>query len=116
VADATRIVLANGVNRSAQGSDRVAAHFTGVVAARWAVPDKATLVFMAAFHRFLNAGSGDPAGALREAQLWMLDPAREVPATWPQPLRRQAARLSAFRSGTWLADAEAWAAFTYQGR
>jgi hypothetical protein len=94
----------------------LAAGSTGVVAARWAVPDKATLVFMAAFHRFLNAGSGDPAGALREAQLWMLDPAREVPATWPRPLRRQAARLSAFRSGTWLADAEAWAAFTYQGR
>jgi CHAT domain-containing protein len=85
----------------------LAAGSTGVVAARWAVTDKLTARFMAAFHLFLAAGNSDVAGALREAQLWMLDPAREVPATWPEWLKRRAPSL---------AQVEAWAAFTYQGR
>lgn len=86
----------------------LAAGASGVVAARWAVPDSATLAFMAAFHHFLNAGQCDPAHALRAAQLWMLDPDREIPAAWPEGLGRPA------RSGP--AAAWTWAAFTYQGR
>jgi hypothetical protein len=84
----------------------LAAGSTGVVAARWAVTDKVTAVFMAALHQFLNAGDSDAASALRKAQLWMLDPAREIPADWPEKLRRAAS----------LAEVEVWAAFTYQGR
>jgi CHAT domain len=84
----------------------LAAGSTGVVAARWAVSDRVSAVFMAAFHRFLNAGSGDAASALRETQLWMLDPARQTPADCPPRLRRAAS----------MAEAESWAAFTYQGR
>jgi hypothetical protein len=94
----------------------LAAGSTGVVAARWAVPDASTKLFMVTFHRFLNAANADPAHALREAQLWMLDPAREIPAAWPEPLKQQAARLAAHRAGTGLAGVEAWAAFSYQGR
>ncbi len=94
----------------------LAAGSTGVVAARWAVPDAATKLFMMAFHRFLNAANADPAHALREAQLWMLDPGREVPATWPEPLKEQAGRLAVIRTGSGLAGVEAWAAFTYQGQ
>ena len=86
----------------------IAAGACGVVAARWAVPDSATLAFMAAFHYFLNAGHCDPAHALRAAQLWMLDPDREIPAAWPQWLRQ--------RAGAGLARPRTWAAFTYQGR
>jgi hypothetical protein len=94
----------------------LAAGCSGVVAARWAVPDDATMVFMAVFHHFLNAGSADPARALRDSQLWMLDPARELPAAWPEPLRQRVGGLAASSPGTRLAGAEAWAAFTYQGR
>jgi CHAT domain-containing protein len=86
----------------------LAAGSTGVVAARWAVPDAPTMLFMMMLHRFLNDGTPDPARALRETQLWMLDPAREVPAAWPEPLKTRV------RSS--LAEVEAWAAFTYQGR
>jgi len=89
----------------------LAAGGSGVVAARWAVPDAATAVFMAVFHQFLNAGAADPAAALRDAQLWMLDPGRGVPGDWPDVLADSAAMLA----GT-LAAAESWAAFTYQGR
>jgi hypothetical protein len=90
----------------------LAAGSSGVVAARWAVPDLETMLFMAIFHHLLNAGNAGPAHALRDAQLWMLDPARQVPAAWPQPLRQRAARAGRSR----LPRAEAWAAFTYQGR
>jgi CHAT domain len=89
----------------------LAAGSSGVVAARWAVPDSETMLFMAIFHHFLNAGDADPARALREAQLWMLDPARQMPASWPPSLKERA-RLGRSR----LARAQAWAAFTYQGR
>lgn len=93
----------------------LAAGSNGVVAARWSVPDAATALFMLAFHRFLNSGHGDPAHALREAQLWMLNPRREVPDDWPKPLRQEA-DLDGRPDGPNLTSTEAWAAFTYQGR
>jgi tetratricopeptide (TPR) repeat protein len=93
----------------------LAAGSAGVVAARWSVPDAATALFMAAFHRFLNEGDGDPARALRLAQLWMLNPAREVPESWPKTLRDEAS-LDGQPAGPNLTSTEAWAGFTYQGR
>jgi CHAT domain-containing protein len=92
----------------------LAAGSAGVVAARWSVPDAETALFMAAFHRFLNEGGGDPAHALREAQLWMLNPAREVPESWPKVLRDEAS-LDGQPNGPNLTSTEAWAGFTYQG-
>lgn len=83
----------------------------GVVAARWMVTDPQSALFMAAFHRFLNRGRRDPAHALREAQLWMLDPDREVPDDWPELVRDEARR-----DITDLTTVAAWAGFTYQGR
>ncbi len=94
----------------------LAAGSSGVVAARWAISDDTTMVFMAAFHHFLNGPVSDPPRALRETQLWMLDPAREIPAAWPDPLRQKASAMAASSRGTKLAGIEAWAAFTYQGR
>lgn len=93
----------------------IAAGSAGVVAARWSVPEAGTALFMAAFHRFLNEMDGDPAGALREAQLWMLNPDREVPASWPDLLRDEVG-LDGRPDGPNLTSAEAWAGFTYQGR
>jgi hypothetical protein len=94
----------------------LAAGSSGVVAARWAVSDETTMLFMATFHRFLNAESGDPVRALRDTQLWMLDPGREIPVAWPERLRERAARHARARTGAGLAAVWAWAGFTYQGR
>ena len=93
----------------------LAAGGVGVVAARWSVPDAETALFMAAFHRFLNGKYEDPARALRAAQLWMLDPDREVPASWPQELRDEVGQ-DGRPDGPSLLGTEAWAGFTYQGR
>lgn len=93
----------------------LAAGSAGVVAAKWSVSDAETALFMAAFHRFLNGGHGDPARALREAQLWMLNPDREVPGSWLKELREEAS-LDGQPGGPNLTSAEAWAGFTYQGR
>jgi hypothetical protein len=93
----------------------LAAGSAGVVAARWSVPDADTALFMAAFHRYLNDGYPDPARALREAQLWMLDPDREVPASWPKEFRDEAGQ-DGQPDGPSLTSTEAWAGFTYQGR
>jgi hypothetical protein len=86
----------------------------GVVAARWRVGESATALLMAAFHRYLTAGAS-PARALRQAQLWMLDPGRDVPGHWPRQLRDEA-ELAAEPDGADLASPAAWAGFAYQGR
>jgi CHAT domain-containing protein len=56
----------------------------GVVGSTWRVEDEATRRLMVAFHQRYRA-SGDPAAALREAQLAMLrssDPEHRSAATW----------------------------------
>lgn len=93
----------------------LAAGSAGVVAARWAVADAVTALLMNVFHQMLNGPHPDPAGALRAAQLWLLDPDREVPADWPKVLREEAT-LASSAGGPDLAGPDAWAAFTYQGR
>ncbi len=87
----------------------------GVVAARWEVGDAVTALFMNVFHHLLNTGGRPPADALREAQLWMLDPDREVPGAWPRVLGEEAA-MAGSAGGPDLASPAAWAGFTYQGR
>lgn len=87
----------------------------GVVAARWRVADNATALFMVMFHHYLNARRASPVLALREAQSWMLDPAREVPDGLPSVLRDEAA-LADKPGGPDLTNPAAWAGFTYQGR
>jgi len=89
----------------------------GVVAARWRVNARTTALLMAAFHRYLNAGA-DPASALRRAQLWMLDPEHDIPASWPLKLREQAAIPDDPDDPDEppLVHPAAWAGFAYQGR
>jgi hypothetical protein len=86
------------------------AGFATVIASRWKVADfrAAVLVFM--FHHYL-AQCLAPADALREAQLWMLDPGRRIPTGMPTCLAEDA---SAADAG--LDDPRGWAAFTHQGR
>ncbi|TMR05030.1 CHAT domain-containing protein [Actinomadura soli] len=87
----------------------LAAGASGAVGARWPVDDVPTALLMAVFHHYLNSGYDDPARALRAAQLWMLDPARRLPAGADPKLADEMALTD-------LAAPAAWAAFTCQGR
>ena len=56
----------------------------GVLGTLWPIDDQLTLPFMLAFHRRYRR-TGNPAGALREAQLEMLhsaDTVRRSPSVW----------------------------------
>ncbi|MEO3756060.1 CHAT domain-containing protein [Streptomyces sp. B6B3] len=79
-----------------------------VVGSRWAVRDGATAVMMAVFHHFVAVDSRAPADALREAQLWMLNPERRPPPALHGPLLVEADRRD-------LQEVHNWAAFTHQG-
>jgi hypothetical protein len=81
----------------------------GAVGARWAVNDQVTALLMFMFHRHLIRAPGDgPAGALRAAQLWMLNPDREIPPEMPGELARLVR--------SFIRHPYAWAAFTCHGR
>jgi CHAT domain len=88
---------------------------TGVVAARWEVEAKVTALFMNVFHGYLNGPFPQPARALREAQVWMLNPDREIPREWPKALRDEA-DLAGRPGGADLQAPRAWAGFIYQGQ
>ncbi|MEV4352047.1 CHAT domain-containing protein [Actinoplanes sp. NPDC049596] len=74
----------------------------------WRVPDEETSLLMFLVHHHLNTGRCSPADALRQAQLWMLDPDRAVPPTMPAELARHG-------TSPRLADPLCWAGFTHQG-
>jgi len=86
----------------------LAAGAAGVVGSRWVVDNAGTPILMFMLHHGLRQGLL-PADALRAAQVWMLDPGREVPGDMPQSLTDEVARTDLTAVGT-------WAAFTYQGR
>jgi hypothetical protein len=58
-----------------------------VLSTQWSIPDDTTSSLMFMFHHFLRRKSLPPWRALREAQLWMLDPDRRPPAEMPPDLR-----------------------------
>ena len=74
----------------------------------WPVPDEATSVLMYMTHHFLRRAGDPSAVALRRAQLWVLDPAREVPADMPREMRERV-------EGIDPDDLSAWAGFTHLG-
>ncbi|MBG0852851.1 CHAT domain-containing protein [Streptomyces spinoverrucosus] len=80
-----------------------------VVGSLWPVPDDATSVLMFLTHHFLRTEGEPPARALRRAQLWMLDPARDLPAGLPARLAERAAHIDPD-------DLSAWAGFTHLGQ
>jgi CHAT domain-containing protein len=85
----------------------LAAGATGVVGSRWAVDDRVTAYLMYMFHHYLTVKGLPAGGALRAAQMWMLDPERRLPAglTALSPVAPES-----------LATIESWAAFSYHGR
>ncbi|MEU2957135.1 CHAT domain-containing protein, partial [Streptomyces xanthochromogenes] len=52
-----------------------------VVGSRWTTADGASALMMSLFHHFAAVEGLDPAAALRAAQLWMLDPGRQLPSS-----------------------------------
>ncbi|MGX4689410.1 CHAT domain-containing protein [Streptomyces sp. JNUCC 63] len=84
----------------------LAAGATAVVGSRWEVPDGLTGLMMFVFHDRLRAGA-TPVRALRETQLWLLDPDRRT-----EGMPRSVAGLLHDGDPTAL---ELWAAFACQG-
>ncbi|MEU9420370.1 CHAT domain-containing protein [Streptomyces sp. NPDC048272] len=80
-----------------------------VIGSLWPVPDDATSVLMFMTHHFLRREQEPPARALRRAQLWMLDPGRQVPDGLPPALTARLAHLDPH-------DLSAWAGFTHLGQ
>ncbi|WP_328945702.1 CHAT domain-containing protein [Streptomyces sp. NBC_00250] len=80
-----------------------------VIGSLWPVPDDATSVLMFLTHHYLRREGEPPAKALRRAQLWMLDPARKLPAGLPPLIAERARRVDP-------GDLSSWAGFTHLGQ
>ncbi|GGN18228.1 hypothetical protein FHR83_004114 [Actinoplanes campanulatus] len=80
-----------------------------VLSTQWTIPDSSTSLLMFMFHHHLMTGRLPVWEALHRAQLWMLDPDREVPESMP-------ARLSAQLDDGDPADVTGWAGFLHGGR
>ncbi|MEV4140700.1 CHAT domain-containing protein [Dactylosporangium sp. NPDC049742] len=90
------------------GAAFLAAGVRTVLSTQWSAPDQDTSVLVYMFHHHLMAERRPAWDALRRAQLWMLDPRREVPPAMPEELARQLA-------GTDPARVVAWAGFIHSG-
>ena len=93
------------------GTAFLAGGVRSVLSTQWAIPDGATSVLMFMFHHYLMVEGLPPGDALRRAQLWMLDPARRVPATMPEMLLDEV-----YRPGVDLTQIAAWAGFVHWGQ
>lgn len=83
------------------GTAFLAAGVRSVLSTQWSIPDQDTSVLAFMFHHFLVVERKPVWDALREAQLWMLDPRRRPPGTMPAPLRRQLDAVSPERVVSW---------------
>ncbi|MEW2127166.1 CHAT domain-containing protein [Streptomyces sp. NPDC007259] len=90
---------------------------SSVLGSLWPVRLHATALVDLLFHHGLRTGH-PPVDALRRAQLWMVGPARELPASLPADVRRLAAGLldALTASGHDPADPACWAGLVAVGR
>ncbi|MEV6603060.1 CHAT domain-containing protein [Kutzneria sp. NPDC051319] len=111
------VMAACHTNRSIHGYDEayslgtafLAGGVRSVLSTQWAVPDSATSSLMFLFHYFLRERGMRPREALREAQMWMLDPNRLHPECMPEELRAQSADER-------NAQVLSWAGFVHYGQ
>ncbi|WP_212831792.1 CHAT domain-containing protein [Catellatospora sp. TT07R-123] len=68
------------------GTGFLAGGVRSVLSTQWSIPDAATSWLMYLFHHNLRTVGMPPWQALRQAQLWMLDPARTPPPGMPAGL------------------------------
>jgi CHAT domain-containing protein len=80
-----------------------------VLSTLWSIDDRATSVLMYLFHHNLMVGRFPVREALRQAQLWMLDPYR-------QPLPSMPPQLNDPLDGAGFAAVSAWAGFVHWGQ
>ncbi|MFD5898396.1 CHAT domain-containing protein [Streptomyces sp. NPDC060366] len=90
---------------------------SSVLGSLWPVRLHATALLDLLFHHRLREGDA-PAHALRDAQLWMLDPARSVEAAFPRSVRPAATELLRLllAAGRDPADPALWAGLVAVGR
>ncbi len=108
------VIAACNTGRSIHGYDEayslgtafLAAGARTVLSTQWAIPDEETSALMFVFHHHLREEGLPPWDALRRAQLWMLDPDREPPASMPADLASMVANHH---------DVVAWAGFVHGG-
>ncbi|BEL04068.1 hypothetical protein Q0Z83_022590 [Actinoplanes sichuanensis] len=91
------------------GTAFLAAGVRSVLSTQWSVPDSDTSVLMYMFHHFRMDRRRPVWAALRDAQLWMLDPHRQVPDRMPAELRHQLRTADP-------AAVVSWAGFLHWGR
>jgi hypothetical protein len=91
------------------GTTFLAGGARSVLSTQWSIPDRATSVLMFMFHHFLMVDRLPAWAALRQAQLWMLNPHRTLPDRTPRALRENLA-------GADLAGVVAWAGFVHWGQ
>ncbi len=90
------------------GTAFLAAGARSVLSTQWQVPDAPTSSLMFLFHHYLRREKLPPWQALRQAQMWMLDPARRAPENMPADLRPDP-------SAGDPAEVVAWAGFVHYG-
>jgi hypothetical protein len=89
----------------------LAAGATSVVGARWEIPDRHSSVLMFMFHYYLVKQGLPRSEALRQAQLWMIDPKRSLPSD--AHMCGQLAKTARYGS---LSSLTSWAGITHQGQ
>jgi len=103
-------VAINGYDEAySLGTAFLAGGARSVLSTQWAAPDRVTSPLMYMFHHNLMVERLPAWAALREAQLWMLDPERAMPDGAP-PLLRSRGRSQA------LKQVVAWAGFVHWGQ
>jgi CHAT domain-containing protein len=91
------------------GTTFLAGGARSVLSTLWEVSDTSTSALMFMFHHFVRVERLAPWAALRRAQLWMLDPKRQLPAEMPSQL------LAHLRTDE-LDRVVAWAGFVHWGQ
>lgn len=110
------VLAACNTGRSVHGYDEayslgtafLAGRVSSVLSTQWSIPDAQTPSLMYLFHHYVRRAGLPPWQALREAQMWMLDPDREPPPGMPGEL------LDAMPAGE-PAPLAAWAGFVHYG-